>query len=71
MPERRSSSCNTERIGHIHQDPHLPGTRLKLHYGDLNDGKGLLNVTPMVEPDEVYNLGAQSHVRVGAPGCGG
>ncbi|MFM7799988.1 MAG: GDP-mannose 4,6-dehydratase, partial [Planctomycetota bacterium] len=61
---RRSSSFNTGRIDHIYQDPHLPGTRLKLHYGDLNDGSSLSNVMRMVEPDEVYNLAAQSHVRV-------
>ncbi|MFM8640693.1 MAG: GDP-mannose 4,6-dehydratase, partial [Planctomycetota bacterium] len=61
---RRSSSFNTGRIDHIYQDPHLPGTRLKLHYGDLNDGSNLSNVMRMVEPDEVYNLAAQSHVRV-------
>jgi GDPmannose 4,6-dehydratase len=61
---RRSSSFNTERIDHIYQDPHLPGTRLKLHYGDLNDGNNLANIMRMAEPDEVYNLAAQSHVRV-------
>jgi GDPmannose 4,6-dehydratase len=61
---RRSSSFNTERIDHVYQDPHLPGTRLKLHYGDLNDGNNLSNVMRVVDPDEVYNLGAQSHVRV-------
>ena len=61
---RRSSSFNTERIDHVYQDPHLPGARLKLHYGDLNDGNNLANIIRMTEPDEVYNLGAQSHVRV-------
>jgi GDPmannose 4,6-dehydratase len=61
---RRSSSFNTGRIDHIYQDPHLPGTRLKLHYGDLNDGNNVSNVMRLVEPDEVYNLAAQSHVRV-------
>ncbi len=61
---RRSSSFNTERIDHVYQDPHLAGSHLKLHYGDLNDGNNLSNVMRMVEPDEVYNLGAQSHVRV-------
>jgi GDPmannose 4,6-dehydratase len=61
---RRSSSFNTERIDHLYQDPHLPGTRLRLHYGDLNDGNNISNIMRMVEPDEVYNLGAQSHVRV-------
>jgi GDPmannose 4,6-dehydratase len=61
---RRSSTFNTDRLDHIYQDPHLPGTRLKLHYGDLNDGNNLANIMRMVNPTEVYNLAAQSHVRV-------
>ena len=61
---RRSSSFNTERLDHIYQDPHLPGARLKLHYGDLNDANNLSNIIRLVAPDEVYNLAAQSHVRV-------
>jgi GDPmannose 4,6-dehydratase len=61
---RRSSSFNTDRIDHLYQDPHLPGTRLKLIYGDLNDGSSLNKILRTVEPDEIYNLGAQSHVRV-------
>src|SRR3954464_5078413 len=61
---RRSSSFNTDRIDHLYKDPHLPGTRLFLHYGDLTDGIGLREVLTGVQPDEVYNLGAQSHVRV-------
>jgi GDPmannose 4,6-dehydratase len=61
---RRSSSFNTERIDHLYLDPHLPGARLRLHYGDLTDGNNLANVIRMVRPHEVYNLGAQSHVRV-------
>ena len=61
---RRSSSFNTERLDHIYQDPHEKGARLRLHYGDLNDANGLLDVLRKVQPDEVYNLGAQSHVRV-------
>jgi GDPmannose 4,6-dehydratase len=61
---RRSSSFNTERIDHVYLDPHLPGARLRLHYGDLTDGNNLANVIRMVRPHEVYNLGAQSHVRV-------
>ena len=61
---RRSSSFNTERLDHIYQDPHETGARLRLHYGDLNDSSGLLEVMRKVSPDEVYNLGAQSHVRV-------
>ena len=61
---RRSSSFNTERLDHIYQDPHEKGARLRLHYGDLNDASGLMDVLRKVQPDEVYNLGAQSHVRV-------
>jgi len=61
---RRSASFNTERIDHIYQDPHDRGVRLKLHYGDLSDGSGLMRILQEVSPDEVYNLGAQSHVRV-------
>jgi GDPmannose 4,6-dehydratase len=61
---RRSSSFNTERLDEIYQDPHVANQRLFLHYGDLNDGVTLINVLRDVNPDEVYNLGAQSHVRV-------
>lgn len=61
---RRASSFNTGRIDHIYQDPHIPGTRLLLHYGDLADGQSLTNLVLNIEPDEIYNLGAQSHVRV-------
>jgi GDPmannose 4,6-dehydratase len=61
---RRSSSFNTERIEHLYRDPHDPETRLYLHYGDLVDGTGLREILTRVKPDEVYNLGAQSHVRV-------
>ncbi len=61
---RRSSLINTGRIDHLYQDPHLPDTRLFLHYGDLTDGTTLRKILEEVEPDEVYNLGAQSHVRV-------
>jgi GDPmannose 4,6-dehydratase len=61
---RRSSSFNTGRIDHIYQDPHDPKPRLKLVYGDLNDGSSLNRVIRTVEPDEIYHLGAQSHVRV-------
>ncbi|MFP8963475.1 GDP-mannose 4,6-dehydratase [Streptomyces nanhaiensis] len=61
---RRSSSFNTERIDHIYQDPHTPGRRLVLHHADLSDGVALVNLLRDVRPDEVYNLGAQSHVRV-------
>ncbi len=61
---RRSSMINTGRIDHLYQDPHLPNTRLFLHYGDLTDGTTLRKILEAVEPIEVYNLGAQSHVRV-------
>jgi GDPmannose 4,6-dehydratase len=61
---RRSSSFNTERLDPIYQDPHAPGYRLKLVYGDLDDGSALARVVEKLQPDEIYNLGAQSHVRV-------
>jgi GDPmannose 4,6-dehydratase len=61
---RRSSSFNTARIEHLYRDPHDPEARLFLHYGDLNDGSSLQSILAAVRPDEVYNLGAQSHVRV-------
>ncbi len=61
---RRSSTFNTTRIDHLYQDPHLAGTKLFLHYGDMTDGTGLREILTRVEPDEIYNLGAQSHVRV-------
>jgi GDPmannose 4,6-dehydratase len=61
---RRSSSFNTGRINHIYQDPHETGVRLFLHYGDLNDASSINKVLRDVRPDEIYNLGAQSHVRV-------
>jgi GDPmannose 4,6-dehydratase len=61
---RRSSSFNTARINHIYEDPHEAGRRLNLHYGDLTDSTGLRRVIETALPDEVYNLGAQSHVKV-------
>jgi len=61
---RRSSVFNTDRIEHLYRDPHEPGVRLHLVYGDLSDGSGLASIVDSVRPDEVYNLGAQSHVRV-------
>jgi len=61
---RRASTFNTHRLAHIYRDPHLPGTRLFLHYGDLNDASSLNILLKKIRPDEVYNLGAQSHVRV-------
>lgn len=61
---RRASTFNTARIDHIYQDPHDPEARLFLHYGDLSDGSRLSTLLERIHPDEVYNLGAQSHVRV-------
>jgi GDPmannose 4,6-dehydratase len=61
---RRSSSFNTERLDSIFQDPHESDRHLFLHYGDLNDGVNLINLIREIDPDEIYNLGAQSHVRV-------
>ncbi len=61
---RRSSSFNTTRIDHIYQDPHTPDCRLFLHYGDLNDSSSLNLLLKKLRPDEIYNLGAQSHVKV-------
>src|SRR5438105_4297245 len=61
---RRSSSFNTGRIDHIYQDPHDPNPRMRLVYGDLNDASSLNKIIRTVQPDEIYNLGAQSHVRV-------
>jgi len=61
---RRSSSFNTGRIDHLYQDPHINGVRLFLHYGDLSDGSALARLIAKIEPDEIYNLAAQSHVRV-------
>ena len=61
---RRASSFNTERLDHIYHDPHVPGPGLRLHYGDLSDGTALRRVLEKVQPHEVYNLAAQSHVRV-------
>jgi len=61
---RRSSSFNTDRIEHLYQDPHAPNRKLTLHYGDLTDGTGIREILSRVRPSEIYNLGAQSHVRV-------
>lgn len=62
--KRRASSFNTQRVDHIYQDPHAPNPKLHLHYGDLSDSSNLTRILAEVEPDEVYNLGAQSHVAV-------
>ena len=61
---RRASLFNTDRIDHLYHDPHVGGTSLSLHYGDLTDGTALRRVLETVAPDEIYNLGAQSHVKV-------
>ena len=61
---RRCSTFNTDRIDHIYQDPHDPSAKLFLHYGDLTDGQNITNLVLDIQPDEIYNLGAQSHVRV-------
>ena len=58
--KRRASSFNTQRIDHIYQDPHVDNARFKLHYGDLTDSSNLTRILQEVQPDEVYNLGAQS-----------
>ncbi len=62
--KRRASSFNTERIDHLYQDPHERGVRLHLHYGDLTDASNLISIVQQVQPDEIYNLAAQSHVGV-------
>ena len=62
--KRRSSSFNTERIDHLYQDPHESGIRFRLHYGDLTDSTNLIRLIQEVQPDEIYNLAAQSHVAV-------
>jgi GDPmannose 4,6-dehydratase len=62
--KRRASSFNTDRIDHLYQDPHESDRRLVLHYGDLTDATNLIRILQLVQPDEVYNLGAQSHVQV-------
>ena len=62
--KRRASSLNTQRVDHIFEDPHLQDVRFKLHYGDLTDTSNLTRLIRDIEPDEIYNLGAQSHVAV-------
>jgi GDPmannose 4,6-dehydratase len=62
--KRRSSLFNTERVDHLYQDPHVDNQRFVLHYGDLTDSTNLIRIMQQVQPDEVYNLGAQSHVQV-------
>ena len=62
--KRRASSFNTQRLDHIYQDPHTDNANLKLHYGDLSDTSNLIRIIQEIQPDEIYNLGAQSHVAV-------
>ncbi|MEG2319986.1 MAG: GDP-mannose 4,6-dehydratase, partial [Mucinivorans sp.] len=62
--KRRSSSFNTERIDHLYQDPHVAERRLFLHYGDMTDSMNLTSIVQKVQPDEIYNLAAMSHVHV-------
>ena len=62
--KRRASSFNTQRIDHIYQDPHVEHANFKLHYGDLSDTSNLIRIVQETQPDEIYNLGAQSHVAV-------
>ena len=62
--KRRSSSFNTDRVDHLYQDPHVDNARFKLHYGDLTDSTNLIRIVQEVQPDEIYNLGAMSHVAV-------
>ncbi len=62
--KRRSSLFNTERIDHIYEDPHIDGRRFQLHYGDLSDSTNIIRIIQDVQPDEIYNLGAMSHVKV-------
>ena len=62
--KRRSSQFNTQRVDHIYQDPHIDNARFKLHYGDLTDSTNLIRIVQETQPDEIYNLGAQSHVAV-------
>jgi GDPmannose 4,6-dehydratase len=63
--KRRASSFNTDRTGHLYQDPHVDNRNFVLHYGDLTDSTNLVRIVQEVQPDEIYNLGAMSHVKVG------
>jgi GDPmannose 4,6-dehydratase len=64
---RRASTFNTRRIDHLYVDPHVPGARLFMHYGELVDGARMAALLSQIQPDEVYHLAAQSHVRRGRP----
>ena len=65
--KRRASSFNTSRIDHLYQDPHEKNVKLKLHYGDMTDSSNLMRIVQEVQPDEIYNLAAQSHVPYDKP----
>ena len=69
--KRRSSSLNTDRIDHLYQDPHESDQKFMLHYGDLSDSTSLVRIIQEIKPDEIYNLGAQSHVAVSFETPGG
>ena len=62
--KRRSSLFNTDRIDHLYHDPHEPNVKFKLHFGDLTDSTNLIRLVQEIQPDEIYNLAAQSHVKV-------
>ena len=62
--KRRSSLFNTDRIDHLYQDPHIDNRNFIMHYGDLSDSTNLIRIIQQVQPDEIYNLGAMSHVKV-------
>ena len=62
--KRRASSFNTDRIDHLYQDPHELGVKMSLHYGDMTDATNLIRIIQEVQPNEIYNLAAQSHVQV-------
>ena len=62
--KRRASLFNTDRVDHIYEDPHVNNQRFKMHYGDLTDTSNLIRIVQETQPDEIYNLGAQSHVAV-------
>ena len=60
--KRRSSSFNTERVNHLYSDPHEPGVKFFMHYGDMTDSANIIRIVKETKPDEIYNLAAQSHV---------
>ena len=62
--KRRSSSFNTERVNHLYSDPHEPGVKFFMHYGDMTDSANIIRIVKETKPDEIYNLAAQSHVKV-------